>query len=114
MHNRSQHHSITNNMVESVKKDEEREKLAEGKRGRTRNTKNLKQLSTKLLGTHYWASLSVRGDCDLPSVKTDFIFPHHTHSKRMLITLLLSSSRDGRMVDALLRTVQRLDQSWKL
>lgn len=29
MHNKSQHHFITHNMVDSVKKDEEREKLAE-------------------------------------------------------------------------------------
>lgn len=60
-------------MVDSVKKYKEREKLADGK-----NKINLKQLSTKLLGTHYSTSLMVRGECDWPSIKTDLIFstPH--------------------------------------
>lgn len=90
-----------------------------------KHTKDLKQLSTKLLGTHYWTSLLVRGEGDWPSIKTDFIFPHHTHSNRMLITLLLSSSRAGPMVDVLFESLdqilgglteglQELDQSWEL
>lgn len=124
MHNKSQHHSRTHNMVDSVKTDKEREKLADGKHTKI----NLKQLSTKLLGTHYWTSLLVRGECNWPSIKTDFIFPHHTHSNRMLITLLLSSSRAGPMVDslfvnsseagpilgALTEGLQEQDRSWEL
>lgn len=65
-----------NNMADSVKTDREREEPAEG--GKRKHKTNLKQLCTELLGT----SLLMRGGCDWPSIKTDFIFPHHTHSKR--------------------------------
>lgn len=44
--------------------------------------------------------------------KEILIFPHHTHSNRMLVTPSLSSPGAGPRLDAL-TTVQRLDQSWE-
>lgn len=40
--------------------------------------KKLKQLWTKLLGSHYWASLLVRGEGDWPSIINRFDFFHTT------------------------------------
>jgi len=86
-----------------VRKDEERVKLADGRRKKQLN-KISNNYQQKLLGSHYWASLLVRGENAIGLVsKTDlFLFiPHHTHSNRMLITLLLSSSRAGPMAGTL-------------
>lgn len=62
--------------MDSVKTEKEKEEASRKGGGKTQ--RNLKQLSTKLLGAHYWASLLGRGECDWPSIKTDFYFstPH--------------------------------------
>lgn len=105
MHKKSQHFR-RHSMVTKAKTD-------------NKHTKNRKQSSWKLLGTHYWPSSLMR---------RDFTSPQHTQTKRLLVTLLLSSSRAGRMGDALFENrsdagpilgplavgLQELDQSWEL
>lgn len=77
--------------------------------------KNLKQLAKELLGSHYGAELLVRGGCDWPGIKRGFIFPHHTHSNRMLITLLPSSSGGRTDVDTLFEHRSEAGgRSWEL
>lgn len=59
---------------------EERGGQGEASTGETKKhtKKNLKQLWTKLLGSHYWASLLVRGEGDWPSIINRFDFFHTT------------------------------------
>lgn len=87
---------------------------------------NLKQLSTKLLGSHSWVSLPLRRRCNWPKVNKRFEFFHTT--KQMHITPSQCSSRARPMggavsenksvsrsiLGALTEGLRKPDPSWEL
>lgn len=108
------HHSITKKMVDNMKKEEGEGEASRREEGKNKNTRNLKQLFTELLGNHYCASLLVRGECNWPSIKTDVFF----HTTPTPTGCLLPRYWALRGLDewwtVFLRAVQRLEQSWEL